>query len=528
MFEWFGKHASIVQKFRVLLIVEIMWGAWAFAGVAVAMAGYPLWGFGCAAWGLIGSAATMIFAGRQMCAPYVATVERMEALATGDLDSPVRYGDHRDCVGRMVRAMNIFRRNALMVRQNARQQEQVVMVLGQSLSELAAGNLLHRISDSFPGDYDQLRLDYNDAMGRLSSTVGSVTRIVGSIHSGSTEIRAATQDLSQRTEEQAAALEETASSMNEITSMVEQSAQSAHRAAQAIGGAHKEASDGGVVVERAVQAMGAIERSAQQITQIINVIDGIAFQTNLLALNAGVEAARAGDAGKGFAVVANEVRALAQRSAEAAKDIKALIMTSAEQVKQGVGLVDETGLMLNRIVSRVGEINVLVSSISETAESQAVRLLQVNQSVGDMDKMTQQNAAMVEESNAAVRSLAAEADELAMLVQRFRLGGGRSHAAAAPDAVRSAANGALAGPKAAQMPVSAPAASVAPVLAPAPVSAPSPAAVVPGKPAPRNEVAARIAARPPVPAASAAASPARKPQAGPLALAMDDDDWSEF
>lgn len=205
--------------------------------------------------------------------------------------------------------------------------------------------------------------------------------------------------------------------------MVKETATSAAQVTTAITDAHREASEGGRVVEQAVDAMGAIERSAQEITQIINVIDGIAFQTNLLALNAGVEAARAGDAGKGFAVVANEVRALAQRSAEAAKDIKALIMTSGQQVEQGVNLVGETGSMLNRIVVRVGEISALISSISESTEIQAAGLQQVNSAVGDMDKVTQQNAAMVEESTAAARSLASEADELANLVARFVLDG---------------------------------------------------------------------------------------------------------
>jgi methyl-accepting chemotaxis protein len=186
--------------------------------------------------------------------------------------------------------------------------------------------------------------------------------------------------------------------------------------------AQREAGAGGVVVEQAVQAMGAIEQSAQEITQIINVIDGIAFQTNLLALNAGVEAARAGDAGKGFAVVANEVRALAQRSAEAAKDIKNLITTSAQQVEAGVGLVGETGSMLSRIVTGVNEVSELITSIANSSDTQARNMEQVNGAVGEMDRMTQQNAAMVEETTAAARSLATEAQELKQLVSRFRLG----------------------------------------------------------------------------------------------------------
>ncbi|USI74561.1 methyl-accepting chemotaxis protein [Sphingomonas morindae] len=202
--------------------------------------------------------------------------------------------------------------------------------------------------------------------------------------------------------------------------MVQETARSASEVRTAIGETHREATDGGAVVSEAIAAMGAIEKSAQEIKQIIDLIDGIAFQTNLLALNAGVEAARAGDAGRGFAVVASEVRALAQRSTSAAKDIKDLITKSAEQVGSGVQLVGQTGTVLQKIVSRVGAVRSLVASISDSAETQATNLGEVNRAVGEMDKMTQQNAAMVEESTAAARSLAAEADELATLVSRFR------------------------------------------------------------------------------------------------------------
>jgi methyl-accepting chemotaxis protein len=209
--------------------------------------------------------------------------------------------------------------------------------------------------------------------------------------------------------------------MRETTSRIRETADNAGDVRGAIGSAQQQALDGGQVVRNAVTAMDAIEKSSQEIGQIVTVIDGIAFQTNLLALNAGVEAARAGESGKGFAVVANEVRALAQRSADAAKDIKALITTSSGQVSQGVRLVGEAGEMFERIVGNIGDINGSIEQIATGTETQAGNLQQVSLAVGDMDRMTQQNAAMVEESTAASRSLASEADELAGLVSRFRL-----------------------------------------------------------------------------------------------------------
>jgi methyl-accepting chemotaxis protein len=239
---------------------------------------------------------------------------------------------------------------------------------------------------------------------------------------GANEIHSASNDLSNRNEQQAATLEETAAAMNQVTEGVRESARSAHDVQKSITEAHEEATEGGIVVSRAVEAMAAIERSAQEINQIIGVIDGIAFQTNLLALNAGVEAARAGDAGKGFAVVANEVRALAQRSADAAKEIKALITTSSEQVAGGVMLVRETGTLLGKIVQRVGDITGQVGEIASNANIQADGLEMVNTAVGEMDRVTQQNAAMVEQATAAARSLADEARELNTVVSRFQAG----------------------------------------------------------------------------------------------------------
>lgn len=237
---------------------------------------------------------------------------------------------------------------------------------------------------------------------------------------GSSEISAATDDLSNRNETQAASLQETAAAMKQVTELVRQTANNASEAKLSIDETHQEAADGGNVVRKAVGAMDSIETSSKEITQIIDVIDGIAFQTNLLALNAGVEAARAGDAGKGFAVVATEVRALAQRSAEAANDIKQLISTSTAQVDEGVMLVGETGKLLEGIVKRVGEVNTQIQKIADSAGVQATSLEQVSGAVADMDKMTQQNAAMVEETAACARNLSTQSDGLGVLIGKFR------------------------------------------------------------------------------------------------------------
>ncbi|MFO1260922.1 MAG: globin-coupled sensor protein [Sphingomonadaceae bacterium] len=303
--------------------------------------------------------------------------------------------------------------------------------MGTALKQIAEGDMTARMS-GLPSEYAQVEQDFNAAIAALRDTLAKVSSSVQVISSGSGEIRSGSDDLSRRTEEQAASLEQTAAAMQQVTTMVKETADSALEVNGAIRQTHAEATKGGEVVKEAVSAMSAIEHSSGEISQIISVIDGIAFQTNLLALNAGVEAARAGDAGKGFAVVASEVRALAQRSADAARDIKSLITRSNEQVGMGVNLVGETGAMLTRIVERVGEVSEIITSITASAETQSSSLQQVNSAVNEMDKMTQQNAAMVEESTAAARSLASEADELAGMVARFNLGGGAAPKAGMP------------------------------------------------------------------------------------------------
>ncbi|NBB51195.1 globin-coupled sensor protein, partial [Rhizobium sp. CRIBSB] len=317
------------------------------------------------------------------------------------------------------------------------EQAEIVSETGRGLTALASGDLSFRIEPDFPGEYARLKSDFNEAMGKLEDAMGVISANAAAMQTGSGEISQAADDLSRRTEQQAATLEETAAALDEITATVRRTAEGAQRANVVVTDARHDAEASGQVVSRAVTAMGEIQKSAEQISQIIGVIDEIAFQTNLLALNAGVEAARAGDAGRGFAVVASEVRALAQRSAEAAKEIKSLISASTSQVRDGVGLVGQTGEALTAIVGRVMEINGLMAEINASAQEQATALAQVNTAVNQMDQTTQQNAAMVEQSTAASHNLSQEAAELAQLVGRFQIrsaSGGRTRPAARPAA----------------------------------------------------------------------------------------------
>ncbi len=306
--------------------------------------------------------------------------------------------------------------------ETSRRQAEVVTSLATGLEKLSGCVLTFRLETAFSPEYEKLRADFNSAMQQLQNSMKVVAANTSEIRSGAGEITQASDDLSKRTEQQAASLEETAAALDEITATVTKTAQGAREARDVVVQAKGDAEHSGAVVREAVAAMSQIEASSQQITQIIGVIDEIAFQTNLLALNAGVEAARAGDAGKGFAVVASEVRALAQRSAEAAKEIKALISASSQQVERGVTLVGETGEVLERIVTQVAQINAVVAEIAASAQEQATGLAQVNTAVNQMDQVTQQNAAMVEESTAASHALAHETQELSRLISRFDLG----------------------------------------------------------------------------------------------------------
>ncbi len=304
----------------------------------------------------------------------------------------------------------------------AKEDKATIDALSTALTALAAGDLTYRIDANLPAKADVLKNNFNTATQQLEDVVKAVTETVSSITSGSSEISRSTDDLSRRTEQQASSLEETAAAIDEITSTVQRTAQNTSELATATTKTRQAAEHSGSVVQNAIAAMSQIEHSSGQISQIISVIDEIAFQTNLLALNAGVEAARAGDAGKGFAVVAQEVRELAQRSANAAKEIKQLISTSSDQVGKGVNLVGETGRALETIVSEIAGITDLISEVAQSAKEQATGVREINSAVNQMDQMTQQNAAMVSNTANATHSLASEAAHLAELVSRLKVG----------------------------------------------------------------------------------------------------------
>jgi methyl-accepting chemotaxis protein len=289
------------------------------------------------------------------------------------------------------------------------------------LRALSTGDLSQSIDEAFGDDYDTLRQDFNETAHHLRQLIQQVIGSSTDIHKLTGDMHRASDNLSTRTVAQAATLEETAAALEELTGSVREAADTARTVEGAMGETRTEAEESGRIVRDAVTAMDAIQTSAGHITQIIGVIDDIAFQTNLLALNAGVEAARAGEAGKGFAVVASEVRALAQRSSQAAREIKDLIGSSTDQILQGVDHVNRTGTALERVVDRVGRMAGLVSNIAAAAAEQARGLSEINTGVAQLDQVTQQNAAMAEQAGMTTQQLNARADALADLVARFKI-----------------------------------------------------------------------------------------------------------
>ena len=376
----------------------------------------------------------------------------MGEVADGHLDNEIGLAKNNDEIGDMGKALEVFRQGAIANRrleqeaaENRKRAEAERIALQEKaeadaaerlrvatsglaagLKRLAGGDLAFQLNEAFAPDFEALRHDFNRSVGQLGTTLAEISGSISTLDTGTREIASGTDDLSKRTEQQAASLEETAAALDEITVNVANSSRRTEEAKDVAGRANRSAAESAQVVSHAEEAMRKIEESSQQISNIIGVIDEIAFQTNLLALNAGVEAARAGEAGKGFAVVAQEVRELAQRSAQAAKEIKGLIHNSSTEVESGVKLVRDAGTALKTISEFIVEINAHMESIATSAKEQSVGLAEVNTAVNQMDQTTQQNAAMVEQSNAASNTLANEAVRLRDLVCQFRLEGATS------------------------------------------------------------------------------------------------------
>jgi methyl-accepting chemotaxis protein len=320
--------------------------------------------------------------------------------------------------------------------ETARQVAEVVDGLGRGLARLAEGDLTYRVKENWAGEYLKIREDFNGAIGKLQETLTAILDSTREVSNASAEISTSTSDLSQRTEEQAASLEETSASMEEIAATVKQNAENAQRANALTQGACDMAGRGEAVVAEAVTAMAEIEESSRKISDIIQVIDEIARQTNLLALNAAVEAARAGEAGRGFAVVASEVRSLAQRSSQAAKDIKDLIGNSSGQVQNGVELVNRAGQSLQEIIGSIRSVAAIVGDIANASNEQATGIDQINKALAQMDEVTQQNSALVEENAATAKTLENQSQALDGRVSAFHLQPGQT--GASPAQARSA------------------------------------------------------------------------------------------
>jgi methyl-accepting chemotaxis protein len=425
-----------------------------------------------------GMVLAMLFARNGIVRPIQLLTGVMSNLASGKLDDTIPCTERMDEIGAMARTLDVFRANEMQMREMEVQEaalhaqskdlqsnistivaaaaagdfsrritkayedddlrrfasgvNELVENVDRGVSEvrrviasLSHADLTQEMTGHFQGDFAELQANVNGAMLTLRSTMTGILSTAGAITGNSRELSAAADQLAHRTEQQAASLEETAAALEEITTTVKASTTRAIEASEIVREAKDSADKSGDIVQNAISAMGRIEQSSQKISQIISVIDEIAFQTNLLALNAGVEAARAGEAGRGFAVVAQEVRELAQRSANAAKEIKMLINASTGEVKGGVSLVLSTGDVLSEIKDLVNRVNDHVVSIARAAQEQSTALGEINTSVNQMDQMTQQNAAMVEETTAASQVLASEATQLQTALSQFHIGESR-------------------------------------------------------------------------------------------------------
>lgn len=397
------REAIVIENARQDSAITLMWGS---LGVgALLMIGLALW--------LSRSLS------RSIARPIVELTGSVSDLANGQTGVNVPGLEREDELGAMAKSVLVFRDNAVERERSVAERERAMDVIGKSLSAVANSDLTARI-DGLSDDFTPISQDFNQALGELSGAMDSVRVAIQSIGSSSGEIQAATNDLAHRSERQSANLQQSASSMQELTAQIEDYAQIAAQVKSSVSDARAEAESGGQVVSAAITSMDSVRKASAEIADINDMIDGIAFQTNLLALNAGVEAARAGESGKGFSVVASEVRALAQRSTESAEAIKQRIDAVTNHVNSSVSLVNETATALETIIERVSSVAGSVANIAQSAEQQSSALKVINGSMKEMDNMTQQNAAMVEETNAATNLLSREVAQLTEAFSKFR------------------------------------------------------------------------------------------------------------
>lgn len=417
---WYIAHAPI--RLKTLIAFGALTGLLALTVLAaLAFGAFEVAAVGAVA--LVAAVALGHFFREAVCGPYVATVVRMEGLAAGDLDSPILYTDYTECVGRLTKAMFTFRDAAVAQRKAAESDSAfIVKELGEKLRLLTDGDLTAEISRDVPPAFAQLKADFNAAARSMREVIGAVMETTAVIRTGSGEIAQAAEDLARRTEGNAASIEQTSAAISQMDERLKATAgaatQTVARADQTVG----TITGGRTVADEAVQAMERVSDSAKGIDSVIEGLDKIAFQTRVLAMNAAVEAGRAGDAGRGFAVVADLVSALAMRAEEEAKRARDQLTTTQADIHTAVQAVERVDHALEKISADVGEVHALLDTIAGDNQAQATAIDEINAAVGAMDKATQQNAAMVEETSAAARNLSNEVESLAGQASRFRIG----------------------------------------------------------------------------------------------------------